>query len=64
MTAKPVTAGIILLILIDVSLFVSFIFPHCSFASPFSKFQVRSPEKGTVYFLMNHILVEDCYGGI
>lgn len=32
MTAKPVTPGIILLILIDVSLFVSFILPRCSFA--------------------------------
>lgn len=35
MTVKPVTPGIILLILIDISLFVFYIFPCCRFAQPF-----------------------------
>lgn len=64
MTAKPITPGIILLILIDVSLFVSLVFHRCSFAQAFSKFQVISPEKGSVYCPVSDILVDDCFGGI
>lgn len=62
MSAKPVTSAITLLILIDISSFVSFILPHCS--PVFSKFQVISPEKGTGYYLKKPILVEDCLGSM
>jgi len=64
MAAKAATPAIIFLILIDVSLLASLIFPAACLHSPFSEFQVTSPGKCTVYYLIKHILVEDCFVGI